>query len=196
VNVKIDDVGALGVLGGVTGANVGFLGTTVVGGTGTEVVGTGVHQVGGGGGVCLVTGTYGGNQIGTVSVVGTKTFGTREQCFEGVGTCVVGVWIGTCVVGVWIGTCVVGVWIGTCVVGVWIGTCVVGVWIGTCVVGVWIGTCVVGVWIGKILVGIEGVGGNNVVGTDVGGGIVVIDVWWITGSVFVVVNGIGPGITV
>jgi hypothetical protein len=49
---------------------------------------------------------------------------------------------------------------------------------------------------GNTLVGIEGVGGTKLVGTDVGGGIVVIEVWWITGRVLVVVNGVGPGITV
>jgi hypothetical protein len=49
---------------------------------------------------------------------------------------------------------------------------------------------------GNTLVGIEGVGGTKLVGTDVGGGIVVIAVWWITGRVIVVVNGVGPGTTV
>jgi hypothetical protein len=38
---------------------------------GTVTVGTGVHQVGVDGGLCLVTGTFVGNQVGTVSVVGT-----------------------------------------------------------------------------------------------------------------------------
>jgi hypothetical protein len=41
-----------------------------------------------------------------------------------------------------------------------------------------------------------GGGGTKLVGTDVGAGTVEIDVWWITGGVCVLVNGIGPGIIV
>jgi len=78
--------------------------------------------------------------------------------------------------------------------GIWVvGTNVV---VGVCLCGIDVGTSGTVVTGGNTLVGIEGVGGTKLVGTDVGGGIVVIDVWWITGSVVVVVNGVVPGITV
>jgi len=72
-------------------------------------------------------------------------------------------------------------------------TSMVGVVVGIHVIGVSSSGTVTG---GNTLVGIEGVGGTKLVGTDVGGAIVVITVWWITGMVVVVVNGVGPGITV